>query len=91
MGWNDVGSWTAIHEVGQVDANGNVVIGAEHLGFETSGCLIQGNERFIATIGLDDLIIVDTGDALLVCAKDKAQDVKKVVSWLQEHKRIDLL
>jgi mannose-1-phosphate guanylyltransferase len=91
IGWNDVGSWTAIYEIGQADRGGNVVMGAEHIGFETSGCLIQGNDRLIATIGLKDVIIVDTGDALLVCAKDKAQDVKKVVSWLQENKRADLL
>jgi mannose-1-phosphate guanylyltransferase len=91
IGWNDVGSWAAIHEISQVDQNDNAAIGAEHLSFETTGCLIQGNDKLIATIGLKDIVIVDTGDALLVCAKDKVQDVKKVVDWLQKNKRTDLL
>jgi len=91
IGWNDVGSWTAIYEISQVDENNNAIIGGDHLTFDTTGCLIQGNGRLIATIGLNDIVIVDTGDALLVCAKDKAQDVKNVVSWLQKNSRTDLL
>jgi mannose-1-phosphate guanylyltransferase len=91
IGWNDVGSWAAIYEISQVDKNNNAIIGGDHLTFDTSGCLIQGNDRLIATIGLNDIVIVDTGDALLVCTKDKAQDVKNIVSWLQKNNRADLL
>lgn len=91
VGWNDVGSWAAIHEISQADENNNVVIGAKHLGLETNGSLIQGNKRFIATIGLEDIVIVDSDDALLVCAKDKVQDIKTIVNWLKENNRQDLL
>lgn len=91
FGWNDVGSWAAIYEINPADGNGNVVLNAEHLGLETRGTLIQGRGRFVATIGLEDMVIVDTDDALLVCAKDKVQNIKRVVAWLEEHNRADLL
>jgi mannose-1-phosphate guanylyltransferase len=91
VGWNDVGSWAAIHEINIQDENGNVSLGAEHLAFDTKGSLVQGNGRFIATIGLEDVVIVDSPDALLVCAKDKVQDIKKVVEWLKENGRTELL
>lgn len=91
IGWNDVGSWAAIHDINEADEHGNVAIGAEHVSFDTRGSLIQGNGRLIATVGLEDVIIVDSGDAILVCAKDKAQDVKKVVNWLVENGRTDML
>lgn len=95
IGWNDVGSWAAIHEIntvaGKADEHGNVALEAEHLAINTRGTLVQGNGRLIATIGLEDMVIVDSGDALLVCAKDKVQDIKKVVEWLKENKRTELL
>ncbi len=91
IGWNDVGSWVAIHEINQTDENDNVVLKTEHIGLDTTGSLIQGNARLIATIGLEDVVIVDTDDALLVCAKDKVQDIKKIVDWLKENERTDLL
>lgn len=91
IGWNDVGSWAAIHDINRPDANRNVVLDAEHISIDTSGSLIQGNGRLIATIGLDNIIIVDSGDALLVCSKDKAQEVKQVVQWLEDHRRTELL
>ncbi len=92
VGWNDVGSWAAIHEINVKDENGNISLGAEHLAFDTRGTLVQGgNGRLIATIGLEDMVIVDTDDALLVCARDKVQDIKKVVEWLKAQGRTDLL
>ncbi len=91
IGWNDVGSWAAIYEINSADENGNVVLGAEHISFDTRETLIQGNGRLIATIGLENVVIVDSDDAILVCAKDKAQDVKKVVNWLEENNCVDLL
>ena len=91
IGWNDVGSWAAIHEINAKDENGNVALGAEHLAFDTKGTLIQGNGRFVATIGLEGVVIVESDDALLVCAKDKVQDIKKVVEWLKENNRTELL
>jgi mannose-1-phosphate guanylyltransferase len=67
------------------DANKNVVVG-EHLGIDTSSSLIYGSERLIATVGVQGIVIVDTGDALLVCAKDRAQDVKHIVELLKQKK-----
>jgi mannose-1-phosphate guanylyltransferase len=91
IGWNDVGSWAAIHEINPKDENDNVALGAEHLAFDTRGTLVQGNGRLIATIGLEDVVIVDSADALLVCARDKVQDIKKVVEWLKAQGRSELL
>lgn len=59
--------------------------------YDTKSSLIQGNGRLIATIGLEDMVIVDSDDALLVCARDRVQDIKKIVDWLQENGRTDLL
>jgi mannose-1-phosphate guanylyltransferase len=93
VGWNDVGGWRAIHEINtpHTDDNGNVAFGAEHVAVDTRGTLVQGRGRLIATIGLDDIVIVDTDDALLVCAKDRAQDVKEIVNWLKANNRTNLL
>ncbi len=91
IGWNDVGNWAAIYEIGQGDENGNVIAAADCFTFETKDCLIHGSDRLIAAIGLENVVIVDTGDALVVCARDKAQDVKKAVGWLEEKGRFDLL
>lgn len=91
IGWNDVGSWAATHQVAQHDENDNVLVGRDIRVFDSSDLLIEGDHRLIAAIGLENIVIVDTPDALLVCAKDKTQDVKKIVNWLQENKRTDLL
>ena len=86
VGWNDVGSWKAVADVMPADADGNTVVG-EHLGLDTSGTLILGGKRLIATIGLKDMVIVDTGDVVLVCPKDRAQDVKALVERLRNQKK----
>lgn len=92
IGWNDVGSWAAIYEVAQADQDGLAVLSADYVSFETKNSLIQSNTgRLIATVGVEDLIIVDTEDALLICARDKAQDVKKIVTWLEQNNRHELL
>lgn len=91
FGWNDVGSWAAIHEINQPDENNNVILEAEHFGLDTTNTLIDGGNRLVATIGLDNVVIVDTDDALLVCAKDKVQDIKQIVNWLKENRRTELL
>lgn len=80
--WSDVGSWSSLAELLPNDAYGNVVQG-EHIGLDTDNCLIYGSERLIATIGLHGLVIVDTGDVLLICPKERAQDVKKIVDQLR--------
>lgn len=86
MGWNDVGSWTALWEVQDQDAAGNVVRGDVY----TSGVknsLIRSESRLVAAIGVEDLLIVETTDAILVAHKSCAQDVKKVVDYLKLQQR----
>jgi mannose-1-phosphate guanylyltransferase len=82
MGWSDVGSWATIHDLLPADADGNVIIG-EHLGLGTTGSLVYSNKRLIATIGVSHLIVVDTEDALLICCRERAQEVKDIVERLR--------
>ncbi len=91
FGWNDVGSWAATHEVAQKDELGNVVKGPHSLVIDSRNSFVQSSDRLVALVGLDDVVVVDTGDAVLVCARDKAQNVKEVVTWLQNNNREDLL
>jgi len=84
--WSDVGAWDALQEVGEKDAHGNVFT-ENVVPLDCSGSIIQGDERIIAAVGLKDLIIVDTPDALLVCNKNKAQEVKQLVNQLKEKNR----
>ncbi len=91
FGWNDVGSWATLLEILANDEYGNVIRRAEHVGVETSNTLVFGHDRLVATIGLHDMIVIDTGDAVLVCPKDRAQDVKKIVDDLKKTGRTQYL
>ncbi|WP_340394848.1 mannose-1-phosphate guanylyltransferase [Paenibacillus sp. FSL E2-0177] len=83
FGWNDIGSWDALGSIFPPDDAGNI-IKANHVGMDTHNSIIYGNGRLITTIGVDGFIIADTGDALLICPKDKAQSVKDIVELLKE-------
>ena len=83
IGWSDVGSWATLFELLPADGEGNVIMG-QHIGLDTRGCLIHGSRRLVATIGLEDMIVVDTEDALLVCPKERAQEVRDLVEKLKE-------
>ena len=85
FGWDDVGSWTSIERLYEKDDNGNLIKG-NVISVDTKKCIITGNERLIATSGIEDVIIVDTEDALLICSKDKAQNVKEILNELKEKK-----
>jgi mannose-1-phosphate guanylyltransferase len=85
-GWSDVGSWSALWEIKQKDANGNVLQG-DVITEASQNCMIVGGERLVTALGVDDLIIVDTKDALMVAHKDKVQDVKKLVSAIKDKGR----
>jgi mannose-1-phosphate guanylyltransferase len=83
MGWSDVGSWSALPEVVAPDASGTVCINATgHIAIDSSDCLIYADGKVVATVGVRGLVVVSTPDALLVCDRDRAQDVKKVVEQL---------
>lgn len=83
FGWDDVGSWTSLERIQTSDDEGNIISG-NIVSLDTKKCIIQGSEKLIATIGLEDLIIVDTEDATLICSKDKAQQVKDVLKKIKE-------
>lgn len=84
IGWSDIGSWNALGDLAQsADANGNRVEGEAVL-HNAHNCFIQSTDRVVGAVGVDDLIIVDTPDALLVAHKDTAQDVKHLFTELKE-------
>jgi len=82
VGWSDVGSWTSLAELLASDEEANIVVGP-HLGIDTHDTLVFGGQRLIATIGLEGMVIVDTEDALLVCPKEREQDVREIVRLLE--------
>ncbi len=82
FGWDDVGSWLAVERIRKTNESGNVVDG-NIITINTHNCIIQGGKKLIATVGLEDLIVVDTNDATLICAKDSAGDIKKVLENLK--------
>lgn len=84
FGWNDVGSWATLLDILEnTDEHGNVIRRAQHVAVDTSNTLVFGRDRLVATIGLHDMIVIDAGDALLICPKDRAQDVKQIVDELK--------
>jgi mannose-1-phosphate guanylyltransferase/mannose-6-phosphate isomerase len=88
VGWNDVGSWSALWEVAEQDGNGN----AHHGDVIARNCrntLAWGDERLVALLGLEDVVVVDTADAVLVAHKDHVQDVKAIVSELKAKGRVE--
>ena len=85
-GWNDVGSWSALWEVNEKDNADNVLAG-DVFSHNTSGCYINTDDTLVAAIGVKDLVIINTKDALLVIDKSHVQDVKKVVEFLKVNER----
>ncbi|WP_308368578.1 mannose-1-phosphate guanylyltransferase/mannose-6-phosphate isomerase [Microbulbifer sp. TB1203] len=81
-GWSDIGSWSALRDVSGKDANGNVLKG-DVLYESTQNSLVYAENRLVATVGVDDLVIVETKDAVLVAHKNKVQDVKKIVEQIK--------
>ena len=84
--WADIGNWAELGERVRADAHGNSVEGESVL-VDTTGSLVFGGRRLVAAIGLEDMIIVDTEDALLVCPRSRAQDVRKVVEALKRSRK----
>lgn len=89
IGWNDVGSWEAVYNLARKDAKGNAAHNA--LVAESSGGNYVHADKLVALVGVDNLVIVDTPDALLVAARDKAQDVSTIVKALEKQNREDLI
>ena len=85
-GWNDVGSWSSIWDVHEKDADGNVTKG-DVVVHDSRNCLVHGNGKLVSVIGLDDIVVVETKDAMMIAHRDHVQDVKKVVNTLDSQGR----
>ncbi|GAW29749.1 MULTISPECIES: mannose-1-phosphate guanylyltransferase [unclassified Carboxydocella] len=82
FGWDDLGSWSVLGRVLPVSDEGNVVMG-QHLGLDTSNCILVTENQLLATIGIKDLIVIATNDVILICPKDKDQEVKEMVKLVR--------
>lgn len=90
VGWSDIGSWEAVHELLAGKKNANVS-GKDSFTLDASGNFLWSPKKFVAAIGIHDLIVVETDDALLLCPRGRAQDVGKIVKWLEHKGRDNLL
>jgi len=90
IGWSDIGSWSAVYELLARSKNQNVT-NVLSFALNAAGNFIWTPGKFTAIVGLNGLVVVDTADALLICPRDRTQDVSKVVKWLEENRREDLL
>ena len=90
VGWSDIGSWAAVYELLAAKPGANVSAG-EAFTLDASGNYIWSPKKFVAAIGVRDLVLVDTPDALLLCSRERSQDVGKIVKWLEEKGRKTLL
>ncbi|GHU42681.1 mannose-1-phosphate guanylyltransferase [Clostridia bacterium] len=90
FGWDDVGSLDMMEVLHQTDENGNVQIG-DTLAIDTSNTVLYSSKKIVTAVGVDNLVIVETSDAIMVCRKDKAQDVKKIVDALNIAEKREIL
>lgn len=88
VGWNDVGSWSAVHDVSERSGEGNSTVG-DVLALDCQGSHLHARHRLLAAVGVRDLVIVETEDAVLVVPRDRAQEVKKVVERLEAQGRFE--
>jgi len=88
--WNDVGNWEAVYEVADKNEEGNALFGDVYA-FNTFDSYIFSPKKFTATIGVSNLIVIDTNDSLLICNRNNAQDVRQVVDYLKMNKRTELI
>ena len=90
FGWNDVGSWDMMNVLHKEDGQGNIAVG-DALLIDSKNTTVYSSGRLVAVVGADDLVVVETPDAVMVCPRSKAQDVKKIVDALKEQNRTDKL
>jgi mannose-1-phosphate guanylyltransferase len=83
-GWSDIGSWSALLEALSGKTGDSLVASGQHLDRGSKNVLVHGGDRLVVTVGLEDVIIVDTPDALLVCARERAEEIKPVLDDIAE-------
>ena len=87
MGWADIGDWKALHDM-LMEVNGHhMITKGHHMGIDSENCLIFGGNKLVATLGLKDTIFIETEDVILVANKNKAQDIKKLITYLEEQNK----
>ncbi|MHB8754033.1 MAG: mannose-1-phosphate guanylyltransferase [Candidatus Acidiferrales bacterium] len=91
IGWSDIGSWAAVYELLARRSESKNVTAGKSFAFDATGNFLWSPKKFVAAIGVRDLVVVETEDAMLICPRDRAQDVGKVVKWLEKNRRQDLL
>lgn len=89
-GWSDVGSWSSLWQISKRDAHGNVVDG-DVCAIDARDNLLISRHRFVAALGCENLVVIETADAVMVVPKDRAQDVKRIIEWLKEKQREERL
>ncbi len=90
VGWSDIGSWAAVYELLASKPGANVAAG-KSLTIDSTGNYFWSPKKFVAAIDVRDLVLVETDDAVLLCSRERSQDVGKIVKWLEEQKAKDLL
>ena len=80
IGWTDIGSWGSLFDLLPADADGNVFVGP-HIEIDTKNTMVFGDKRLVAVMGVQDLVIVDTEDVVMVCSREREQDVKALVEF----------
>jgi mannose-1-phosphate guanylyltransferase len=90
IGWNDVGSWNAVYELLPRDRSSNAAV-ADLLAIDSGGNYVDAQGKLVALLGVKDLVVVDTPDALLIADRNRAQQIGEVVKELERRKREDLL
>ena len=83
IGWTDIGSWGSLFDLLPADADGNVFV-VPHIGIDAKNTLVFGDKRLVAVMGVHDLVIVDTQDVVMVCSREREQDVKALVEYLEQ-------
>lgn len=84
LGWNDVGSWASLYDVLSLSTGSSVISKGHHIGVDDENILVYSGEKMIATVGLDNIVIVDTPDVTLICNKNHSQDIKKLIEKLKD-------
>jgi mannose-1-phosphate guanylyltransferase len=90
VGWSDIGSWAAVYELLAAGSSVNLSSGPS-FSLDAEGNYFWSPKKFVAAIGVRDLVLVDTNDAILICPRNRSQDVGKIVKWLEENRKITLL
>lgn len=90
IGWSDIGSWAAVYEL-LARENGENASAGEHVAIDATGNFLWSPKKFVAALGVRDLVVVETPDALLICPRNRAQDVGTIVKWLEERGQGKLL